>query len=228
MATGLTFQQLQALVRNLCFEGVADEGLFKGDLAGFINAAYQSLYTEVVETSPSFFEVASAAQQLGAAGLAFGGTALDANGIHLVSGLEIQDPVGNWLPLDPVDRREIGMRAGPAASVSGSGWSFAGWYTQNFTALLYPSPATTQTARLLYVPEVAELSAGTDMPFAGNLRGFHRLIGYAAALLALDKDQVPLTLRTSATAMRGQLLRHVRRTQAQKSRRILRTDSDEF
>lgn len=372
----LYYDDIEALVRQLCFEGTTDEGLFAGDIAGFINAAYQALYVDIVETSPSYFERASGALQLTADGLNYGGTVLDALGVYLVTGLELQDAAGNWIPLDPVDRREVGLRQGPAATVNGNGWSFAGWYMQNFKVYLYPNPGQAQTARVLYVPELEELgpaelqvyvvcdeiatiSAGTVLlvggtrftvkedagpfplvpfwqanfaypigalaflseagggrgfilrcstagttgigweggilalgdhvtgdgpewdvvgsgnghagvitvtvqgeaaprgtisiedpgnpwpaspsslynldagepaayPFGGNLASFHRLIAYEAALLALDKDHLPRTLRTSATAMRNQLLRHVRRTQLQKPRRVKRVDWDEF
>lgn len=229
------YADIAAFLRNLCFEGAADEGLFGGDISAFINQAYRNIYADIVETSPSYFERASGALQLTADGLNYGGTALDALGVYLVTGLELQDAAGNWIPLDPVDRREVGLRQGPAATIQGNGWSFAGWYMQHFTVHLYPAPGAPQTARVLYVPEVDDLptpdpmgSGGELYPFGGNLASYHQLIAYDAALLVLDKDHLPATLRTSATQMRQRLMRHVRRTQMQKPRRVKRTDCDEF
>lgn len=213
---------LRSLVRSLCFEQDADEGLFTTQqLDDLINVAHRRLYNKIAVLTPQVFASQSADLTCGASGYAYGGTTLHAQGVHQLVRVELKTTTGNYLPLENFQLPEVGQVTGPLVDVNGQ--SFFGWYDLGQTIKLYPTPTGNQTIRATFIPGLADLSATTDYPFGGSFRQFHDVVAYLAAVLALEKDECPKWLKSRFQEMEQEFITHCRRSQVQRPRRILET-----
>lgn len=146
--------------------------------------------------------------------------------VHLVTGVEIKTSSGVYLPLEPLSVREVGAVGGDVIGVTGDA-PCVGWFMENFVLYLAPRPKSAQTVRLVYVPAVTELSAAGDFPFNGLFPNFHMLVAYEAITLAGDKDHMPQTLYRTWGRLKKQLDNYLSKLQAQRPRRVERTDEYE-
>ena len=230
--SGMTFVQLQALVKDRLFEGsgALPGGGLLTDLKRIINDAHTMLYNDAVQKNPGVFTISSAdLPYVPATGIdAFSATGLGGTeGCHMISALEIKNRDGTYIPLSPMARNEVGAVGGANIGVSGDS-PCSGWFLERFKLYLYPRPLDSQTVRVVYVPGVTDLVADGDYPFLGALRNFHVLVGYEAIMLAADKDETPALLYRSYKRLKTQFDQYLTSIQRQAPRRVQRTDDNDY
>lgn len=216
---GLLLADLEALVRDLCFEGADDTGLFtQTRLQAFIQIAHRDLYSFVSTLSPNRLLKRSADVSITSTGLSLAGTTIDSAGIDIVKKFELKDPSGNYVSVLPVDVTEVSNSDGPLTTgdrdITGFLWSLVGR-----TIYLVPKPSLTYTARLHYVPGPTDISS-IAYPFGGAFPQFDHLVGYRAADLALTKDEKPSAMHGTYMEMKREFGEYLRRPHVFGPRRV--------
>jgi hypothetical protein len=224
----MTFLQLQALVKDRLFEGSTTGGGLLKDIKRIINDAHTMLYNDATQKQPDIFSTTSDEKTYVAdTGVDAFGTGLGAEGCHFINAVEMKTSAGEWVPLTPMNRREVGSIGGDVVGIGGSA-PCTGWWLERFKIYCYPRPKDSQIIRVDYVPGVTDLVNDGDFPFAGALRNFHALVGYEAVMLASDKDATPELLYRTYKRMKGQFDNYLGALQRQAPRRIVRTDEEWF
>lgn len=228
LAGGTT--NLRSVMRNLCFEQSGDTGLFSTtQIDDFLNLAHQTLWGEIAEISPSWFAVRSADITIGSSGYAISGTALDADGFHSITRVEIKYDTADYVPLAYLDFQETRLTTGPSADSAASAANYQGWYFIGDDVHLYPTPATNQTIRITFVPAAYSFTTGssvtTDFPFDRLMPNYDDTVAYLAATMALEKDEVSEHIRRRYDIRHKNLIDHVRRRQTSKARAVIQTES---
>lgn len=216
---------LRNLINELCFERAADVGLFPDSASRdrFINIANRRLYNKVAEISPSTYSQRSADLSLTSSGLDLGGGTLHAQGLHRLVGVERKDANAQYEFITPFVYQEKDMHEGTAWRVDGSAQIYR-WTMLGTVLYFYPAPASTLTVRVTFVPGIADMTLTTDTPLGGQFPNHHEIVGYLAAVLALEKDGAERHVKPRYDAMLEEFTAHVRRRQAQRPRRVLITD----
>lgn len=225
---GYTLATLEGLMRSLIFEGTGDIGLVTPTQAQeFIQIAHRRLYADISEVSPSTFAIRSADKTVTANGnLDIGGTAIDTVGIHRVIMLEYKDSQSNYRQLLPFIYQEKDQFEGPSWRLEGNAAIFR-WTMIGFKIYLYPQNSQAITVRLTYVPVVADINDGGGTPvkpFGGNFVGFHEIIAYGAAVMALEKDKHAGPLLARYDKLLKEFKDHVVRLHKQRPRSVIGTD----
>lgn len=226
---GYTLASTEALMRSLIFEATGDTGLVSATQAQeLIQLANRQLTGEIMDLSPSLYAKRSADKSIASTGLDFSGTSLDSVGVYKLMMLEYKDSGGNYRQLSPIAYLEKDQVEGPAWQIAPEYTAFR-WTVLGEKIYLYPLPSGTATVRVTYLPVTSDIAdGGTPVPpLGGKLLQYQEIVGYLAAVMALEKDEKTTPIFRRYDHMHKRLVEFARNRQVQRPRRIMMTEAEE-
>lgn len=224
----MTFAQIRQFIRSAVLEKTGDNGLIadEADLDRWANAGHRAIYIEATQKNPRpWFERSGDvvyANPLPLATLQGGGKPIAK--IHL---LRVK-VAGGYAPVQPLEEgeKDFADEEDGVGQVVTQNALTSKWFVEGKSLWLTPPPAAAPTLRASFVRELGLLvSPGDDGVelLGGNFGDHHELVGFKAAQLLYQKDELRVTPWDFAVEERLQTLRReLSRNQGQGPRRIRR------
>lgn len=221
----MTLSELETFVKNITGEDatVGTSSLFTtAQLDAVINVAQRHIWEEAVKTNQSLFTERSADKTFVAATgyYDYSGTALNTNGVYLITGLEYKYQ-SVYYSVRPVDKQDRFLYE-DSSGLSLTSDIPACHYFEGEKLYLAPAPLVSQTIRFSFIPNLADLSSGSTVAMGGKLTSYHHLIGYEAAAILLAKDESKFAQEWRDRKDEGlkQMRMHLSRRTSQEPRRV--------
>jgi hypothetical protein len=216
---------LEDFVKNLLAEDTVETGsssaLFTtAQLDDVINAANQKVYLEAVKASQSMFLARSSSLTFSSStGYYDFSTAVDANGIYILTDVEFQYQ-SRWYQIElgtPNQRHDYE----PQTIAMPQRFIPQIYYIEGEKIYFSPPPVSDQTFRISYVPNLPAMTASV-VALGGKLIPFHRVVGYEAASMLGAKGSMkntPLWQKEADTWLH-EMRTHLSRRSTQRGRHI--------
>lgn len=203
----MTRDDALTFAKHLLFEDAASTGIGSTtNLNNTIDVANRAVWRKAVSLAPSVFTTTSAdLSYIGATGYYDLTSALNP---YIISRVDLKFG-GSYVPLEPSAPQEQG-RYNQTVAVTAGVTPVSYWLDGSKLKML-PGTATDQTFRIVYVPTLAALSAGSSVLLGGALVEFHDLVCYEAERILRAKDEAPDVFKDIRADLYRDFTRHLSR-----------------